>query len=188
MSRSSFSRTSTTVAPDSRSASSSSIATGSVVSSPPPRTYPATSSSATERRPAMARSASAAVCASTTTGRSASSTKPALVEKLVPDTGTLTAPARWPARCSATGRTSRSCASSCGAGSSGAGGEVGRNGPRFTATIRARFGGLGLATDADSATNASSAGMPSMGLNRRSKPIVVELRELIEVPQSDPAT
>ena len=56
------------------------------------------SAKATERRPEIARAASPAVEASTVTGAIASSTNPALVEKLVPETGTLTAPGRWPAR------------------------------------------------------------------------------------------
>ena len=82
------------------------------------------SSNATERRPATARSASAGSAASTVTGRSASRTKPAFVEKVEPETGTLIAPGRCPARWSATGRTSSSCVSSRGAASSGGSGAV----------------------------------------------------------------
>ena len=37
-------------------------------------------------------------------------------------------------------------------------------------------------------TNASSSAIEAIGLKRRSKPIVVEPRELIATPQSDPAT
>ena len=65
---------------------------------------------------------------------------------------------------------------------------VGRNGPRLSSTIRARFGGFGDDTPADSATNASASGSASMGLKRRSKPIVVDARELSDAPQRDPAT
>ena len=86
------------------------------------------SSNATERRPATARSASAGSAASSVTGRSASSTKPAFVEKVEPETGTLIAPGRCPARWSATGRTSSSCVSSRGVASSGGSGAAGVNG------------------------------------------------------------
>ena len=43
-------------------------------------------------------------------------------------------------------------------------------------------------TPADSATNASTSGIASIGLKRRSKPIVVDPRELIAMPHSEPAT
>ena len=54
--------------------------------------------------------------------------------------------------------------------------------------MRARFGGFGAETPADSAMNAPTSDSASIGLKRRSKPIVVDARELIEVPQSEPAT
>ena len=54
--------------------------------------------------------------------------------------------------------------------------------------MRARFGGFGAEPLADSATNASSTSIVAIGLKRRSNPIVVELRELIALPQSEPAT
>ena len=54
--------------------------------------------------------------------------------------------------------------------------------------MRDRFGGFGALIDAESATNARASGNWSVGLNRRSKPIVVEPFELIDLPQSDPAT
>ena len=41
---------------------------------------------------------------------------------------------------------------------------------------------------ADSATNASTLPIVSIGLNRRSNPIVVDALELIDLPHSEPAT
>jgi hypothetical protein len=54
--------------------------------------------------------------------------------------------------------------------------------------MRPRFGGFGAPIEADSATKASTASKRSIGLKRRSKPIVVEAFELIPFPHSDPAT
>ena len=54
--------------------------------------------------------------------------------------------------------------------------------------MRVRFGGFGALIDADSAMNAATVAICSVGLNRRSKPIVVEGFELIDLPQSEPAT
>jgi len=48
--------------------------------------------------------------------------------------------------------------------------------------------GRGERVSADSVTNSSSLPTVSIGLNRRSKPIVVEAFELIDAPQSEPAT
>ena len=54
--------------------------------------------------------------------------------------------------------------------------------------MRIRFGGFGAETSADSATKASSSAIEAIGLKRRSKPIVVEPRELIALPHREPAT
>ena len=51
-----------------------------------------------------------------------------------------------------------------------------------------RFGGRGARVSAEALTNSSTSAAPSIGLKRRSNPIVVEAFELIEAPQSDPAT
>ena len=75
-----------------------------------------------------------------------------------------------------------------GSGSSAARGCAATKGPRFSSTIRARFGGFGVVTVADAATNSSSSAIEAMGLKRRSKPIVVEPRELMATPHRDPAT
>ena len=135
-SRSSRSRTSTTIAPASRRPSRSATVAWPVVSGPAPRTKPATSRKATEWSPVIACCASSAVRATTVTAAAASRTKPAFVEKLAPETGTLIAPWRCPARCSATGRTSRSCEPRVGSGSSAARGCAATKGPRFSSTIR----------------------------------------------------
>ena len=50
------------------------------------------------------------------------------------------------------------------------------------------FGGFGADTEAESATKSASCSIWSAGLKRRSKPIVEEPFELIDLPQSDPAT
>ena len=54
--------------------------------------------------------------------------------------------------------------------------------------MRARLGGFGAETPADSAMNAPTSENASIGLKRRSKPMVVDTRELMDVPQSEPAT
>ena len=69
----------------------------------------------------------------------------------------LTAPGRWPARWSGTGRTSRSCEPSGGAASSGTASGVRRNAAWFCSTMRARLGGFGAETPADSAMNAPTS-------------------------------
>ena len=120
--------------------------------------------------------------------RPASSTNPAFVAKLVPETGTLTAPGRWPARCAPTGRTSRSCASCRRCGELLRERRRPANGPRLASTMRARFGGFGALIAAESAMNSSTSVSCRVGLKRRSKPIVVDGFELIDLPQSEPAT
>ena len=62
------------------------------------------------------------------------------------------------------------------------------NGPRFSSTIRSMFGGRGAEVLVDSATKTATSSVCSAGLNRRSKPIVVDAFELIALPQSEPAT
>ena len=69
-----------------------------------------------------------------------------------------------------------------------ASGSAPKNGPWFVSTMRARFGGFGALTAADSAMNAATVPIWSVGLKRRSKPIVVEGFELMDLPQSEPAT
>ncbi len=100
-------------------------------------------------------------------------TKPAFVAKLGPDTGTLSAPAMCPTKKLSDGRTSRTVASP-GSDSSTSGAGAPRNGPRFSSTIRSMFGGRGVSIEAESATNSSTVASASAGLNRRSKPIVVD--------------
>ena len=53
--------------------------------------------------------------------------------------------------------------------------------------MRARFGGFG-ATIGGVGDEGVDLGEPSAGLNRRSKPIVVDGFELIAFPHKDPAT
>ena len=75
-----------------------------------------------------------------------------------------------------------------GSGSSGGSGWTPTNGPRFSATIRSMFGGLGAEIPDDSATNAVTSSLASTWLKRRSKPIVVDAFELMALPHSEPAT
>ena len=75
-----------------------------------------------------------------------------------------------------------------GAASSSASGSAPTNGPRFASTMRPRFGGFGALIAADSAMNAATSVIWSVGLKRRSKPIVVEGFEHIDLPQREPAT
>src|ERR1700675_2239211 len=117
-----------------------------------------------------------------------STTNAALVEKLEPEIGTFSAPGKWPPAKSTTGLTSSTCAPSGGAGTSGGSGCAPTNGPRFISTIRSMFGGRGTEIAADSAMNIATSSYASAGLNRRSKPIVVDAFELIALPHRDPAT
>ena len=132
--------------------------TGSIVSGPAPSTYPAMSRNATDRRPRDRPLRLVGVGGEDARrALAASSTKPALVEKLEPETGTLTAPGRCPARCVRDGADVEQLRSARAARRAPApAGCAPRNGPRFSSTIRARFGGFGAETAADSATNAST--------------------------------
>ena len=87
----------------------------------------------------------------------ASTTNAAFVEKRVPETGTLNAPATWPAANASTGRTSSTCTPSGAAASSDGICCAPTNGPRLSSTIRSMFGGRGVETPADSATNTATS-------------------------------
>ncbi len=54
--------------------------------------------------------------------------------------------------------------------------------------MRSMFGGRGAFFDSASEMKSSTSAIRSAALNRRSWPIVDEGSELIEAPQSDPAT
>ena len=130
---------------------------------------------------------SASDAARISTGASGGGRTPAFVPNDEPETGTLIAP-DVPAAKSRGGRTSSTVASP-GAVDGPRPGGAATNGPRLSATIRSLFGGRSRA-DADRLGDelVHARRVRSIGLKRRSKPIVVEAFELIAAPHSEPAT